>query len=87
MRLYSIIYDPHPKAGVYAVRQAPVLRHNLKNALSVVDPETCQPPTDYLKLVSPGAKRAFGEKNGLSFAGHLTWRLKSQIDQKFMKQF
>jgi len=80
-------FDPRPKAGVFAVRQAPVLTNNLRKALSGEPLHQYQPQSDYLKLVSLGGKRAFGEKNGLGFSGHLMWRLKDKIDRDFMKQF
>jgi len=80
-------FNPRPKAGVYAVRQAPVLLQNLRHALAGVALETYTPQADYLKLVSLGGKRAFGEKNGWSVAGHLIWRVKDHIDRSFMKQF
>lgn len=80
-------FDPRPKAGVYAVRQAPVLLRNLHNALTGEALEEYAPQTDYLKLVSLGGKRAFGEKMGIGLAGHLVWRLKDRIDRNFMNQF
>ena len=80
-------FDPRPKAGVYAVRQAPVLLRNIRNTLAGAPLDAYNPQADYLKLVSLGAKRAFGEKKGLSAAGHLVWRVKDSIDRRFMKQF
>lgn len=80
-------YDPRPKAGVYAVRQAPVLLHNLRMALSNSTLASYKPQSDYLKLVSLGGKEAFGEKMGWGMSGRFMWRLKNNIDQKFMNQF
>lgn len=80
-------FDPRPKAGVFAVRQAPVLTANLRRAISGEALMPYHPQADYLKLVSLGSKRAFGEKNGWAFAGHLVWRLKDKIDRDFMRQF
>ncbi|MDA8587081.1 FAD-dependent oxidoreductase, partial [Rhodobacteraceae bacterium] len=80
-------FNPRPKAGVYAVRQAPILLQNLRNALSDARLETYDPQSDYLKLVSLGGKRAFGEKMGWAVAGRLVWRLKDRIDRDFMNQF
>lgn len=79
--------NPRPKAGVYAVRQAPVLLQNLRAALSDAPLERYDPQSDYLKLVSLGGKRAFGEKGGIGFSGHLVWLLKNKIDRDFMNQF
>ncbi len=51
-------HAPRPKAGVFAVRQAPVLHHNLRAALSGAPLRAYRPQKDYLKLVSPaGATR------------------------------
>ncbi|MEP2891796.1 FAD-dependent oxidoreductase [Tateyamaria sp.] len=79
--------NPRPKAGVYAVRQAPIVLQNLRNAISGAPLENYDPQSDYLKLVSLGGQRAFGEKRGWGFAGHLVWRLKDKIDRDFMNQF
>lgn len=80
-------FTPRPKAGVYAVRQAPVLLGNLRKAMAGQALENYNPQSDYLKLVSLGGKRAFGEKMGIGVAGHLVWKLKDKIDQSFMDQF
>jgi selenide,water dikinase len=80
-------HNPRPKAGVYAVRQAPILLQNLRLALEAKELEPYEPQPDYLKLVSLGGKRAFGEKMGWSAAGHLIWRIKDRIDRSFMNQF
>ncbi|MEM1129409.1 MAG: selenide, water dikinase SelD [Pseudomonadota bacterium] len=77
--------SPRPKAGVYAVRQAPVLFHNLCTALQETGARRrYRPQDDYLKLISLGGKRAIASKWGLSVAGAWCWRLKDRIDQKFM---
>lgn len=80
--------QPRPKAGVYAVRQAPILLHNLRAALSgkgAMKPYKAQ--DDYLKLVSLGGKRALVDRYGLALSGAWLWRWKNHIDQKFMDQF
>ncbi len=76
--------SPRPKAGVFAVRQGPVLYHNLRAALSKGRLKPFRPQTDYLKLVSLGGQGAVAEKWGLSVSGAGLWRLKDQIDQRFM---
>ena len=79
--------DPRPKAGVYAVRQAPVLFDNLWAAQSGENLRQYQPQRDYLKLVSLGRKSALAERYGAALQGPLLWRLKDHIDRKFMRQF
>ncbi len=80
-------FAPRPKAGVYAVRQAPVLYHNLR-ALLTGDPlRRYKPQKDYLKLISMGTKEALGERFGTTLAGPLMWSWKDRIDQAFMEKF
>ena len=79
--------NPRPKAGVYAVRQAPVLSDNLRAVLSGGRLRAYTPQRDYLKLISLGGKSALAEKFGTTWQGGLLWRLKDGIDRKFMTQF
>ncbi|WP_300580627.1 selenide, water dikinase SelD [Marivita sp.] len=80
-------HAPRPKAGVYAVRQAPVLFHNLASSLSGGPLKTYVPQKDYLKLISLGKKSALGDRFGLTFTGPWVWDWKDRIDRKFMDQF
>lgn len=80
--------SPRPKAGVYAVRQAPVLLHNLRARLSVQDRlKRYRPQRDYLKLISLGEKAALGDRFGMTFQGKWVWRWKDHIDRTFMDKF
>ncbi|ROU01214.1 selenide, water dikinase SelD [Histidinibacterium lentulum] len=79
-------HAPRPKAGVYAVRAAPVLHDNLRAALSGRPLRRWRPQGDYLKLVSLGGKSALAEKGGLALAGPLLWRWKDRIDRSFMRR-
>ncbi len=79
--------SPRPKAGVYAVRQAPVLFDNLAARLSGGDLRPYHPQKDYLKLVSLGGKRALAEKWRRSVAGSPLWWWKNRIDRAFMSKF
>lgn len=81
-------HAPRPKAGVYAVRQAPVLYANLKSSLSGHKKRIkYNPQKDYLKLISLGRKQAVADKWGLRFSGRLLWQWKDRIDRRFMDQF
>ena len=79
--------DPRPKAGVFAVRAAPVLLHNLRASLTGQPLKPFRPQSDYLKLISLGAKSAIAEKWGLTATGPRLWRLKDRIDRRFMDRF
>jgi len=78
---------PLPKAGVYAVRQAPVLLHNLRADLSGTMRRPFRPQHDFLKLVSTGDRTAIASKWGITAAGSWVWRWKDRIDQRFMDRF
>jgi len=78
---------PRPKAGVFAVRAAPILLHNLRATLLAKPLKPFQPQTDYLKLISLGSQSALAEKWGRTFARPYVWRLKDRIDRKFMAKF
>jgi len=80
-------HAPRPKAGVFAVRAAPVLRDNLRAALSGGRLRAFRPQRQYLKLISLGGKSALAERGGLTFAAPFLWRWKDRIDRKFMEQF
>ncbi|UWQ35004.1 selenide, water dikinase SelD [Leisingera sp. M527] len=80
-------FAPRPKAGVYAVRQAPVLYHNLRGTLTGDPLRRYRPQKDYLKLISMGAREALGERFGTTLAGPLMWSWKDRIDQAFMEKF
>jgi selenide, water dikinase len=85
----DMAFAPRPKAGVFAVRAAPILLHNLR-AAAMGQPDEMRPfrpQRDYLKLISLGGKRALAEKAGLVAAGPALWRWKNRIDQKFMDGF
>lgn len=80
-------FAPRPKAGVYAVRQAPILYHNLRADLTGKRRKRYAPQKDYLKLISTGRKAAIADKAGMRSSGAWLWWLKNRIDRKFMYQF
>ncbi len=82
-----IAHAPRPKAGVYAVRAAPVLHQNLRAALIGRPLRAYNPQSDYLKLVSTGGKSAVADKAGLRLEGRALWWLKDRIDRAFMAKF
>jgi len=80
-------HAPRPKAGVYAVRAAPVLAWNLRADLTGAQRRRFNPQRRFLKLMALGPKSALAEKAGLVLAGPLMWRWKDRIDQRFMDRF
>ena len=64
-----LAWAPRPKAGVYAVREGPVLFDNLRAAASGGAMRRYKPQRDYLKLISAGGKRAVADKWRLPLDG------------------
>jgi selenide,water dikinase len=83
----TIQNQPLPKAGVFAVRQGPVMWDNLKRWAQGEALQPYRPQSDFLKLINLGGKRAIGEWRGISFEGRWVWRLKDRIDSKFMNMY
>jgi len=79
--------SPRPKAGVFAVRQAPVLYHNLRAEVTDTPRKKFRPQKSYLKLISTGGKGAVADKFGLRLDGGYLWKWKDHIDRKFMRKF
>ena len=79
--------QPRPKAGVYAVRQGPVLADNLLRATAGAPLAHYQAQRGHLSLVSTGARHAVGVWRGLTWEGDWVWRWKDAIDRRFMQRF
>lgn len=78
---------PLPKAGVYAVRQGPVLYENLRSTLNGGRTRNYVPQMDFLALLNLGDKTALGAKWGTAVEGSWVWALKDRIDRRFMEMF
>ncbi len=75
------------KAGVFAIRQAPVLYHNL---MKIIQEDSAlqeyHPQKNYLQVINTGGKTAVFNKSSVAFAGKMAWRLKDYIDRKYMQE-
>jgi selenide,water dikinase len=76
-----------PKAGVYAVRQGPVLAHNLRSHLLGRPLKNHSPQQRFLSLISLGGKCATADRSLFSATGVWVWRWKDRIDREFMNRF
>ena len=76
-----------PKAGVYAVREAPVLWESLKAAIQGGDPPRYVPQRGFLSLLNTGDGRALLDYKGMVSHGRWAWRLKDRIDRRFMRRY
>ena len=81
-------YKPQtPKAGVYAVRQGPLLAHNLRAYLAAAKLKQYDPQNDFLTLLNFGDGTAAGSKWGLAAHGKWLQNWKTRIDLRFMHRF
>ncbi len=79
--------QPLDKVGVYAVRQNPVLLHNLMASLEGETLEPFDPGPEYLLIFNIGGGLGVLKKNWLVFGGKLAFMAKDYIDRRFMKKF
>ncbi|MFM2430663.1 MAG: hypothetical protein RLZZ511_1876 [Cyanobacteriota bacterium] len=83
----TIVGQPRPKAGVFAVRQGKPLHENLARSLLGEPLQPVQLQRRYLSLLGLGDRRAIAlwDKWGVELPG--LWALKDRIDRRFMAQF
>jgi len=81
------INSPRPKAGVFAVRQGPVLFANLTRAILQKPLQQHRPQHKFLSILACGDKQAIASRGAISMTGNWVWRLKDKIDQQFMNKF
>jgi selenide,water dikinase len=83
----TMIADPRPKSGVFAVRQGPVLTKNLRAVVLGRPLTRYAPQKKFLSLISTGDRSAVASWGNWFQQGNWVWRWKDDIDTKFMKKF
>lgn len=78
---------PLDKVGVYAVRQNPILEHNLMAALEGEPLKAFDPRSHYLLIFNLGDGRGIFRYRGWVWDGAPAFWLKNRIDQRFMKKY
>lgn len=79
--------EPRPKAGVFAVRQGPVLAENIHRSLLQKELTPYHPQKAWLVLISLADGRAIADKWGLALSGRWVARWKHRIDTSFMDKY
>jgi NADH dehydrogenase FAD-containing subunit len=79
--------QPLDKVGVYAVRENPILFHNLMASLEGADLLPFDPGGDYMLIFNMGDDTGILRKKWILFGGRLAFIIKDYIDRKFMKKF
>ena len=79
--------DKRPKSGVFAVRQGPVLSHNLRAAATGHALRKYRAQKNFLGLISTGNQYAIASRGSWSYESAWLWRVKDWIDRRFMEKF
>jgi len=84
-----IYYSPEPlaKVGVYAVRENPILLHNVRATLNDQPLITFDPGGSYLLIFNLGQGIGALQKGPFVWGGKLSFKIKDYIDSKFMREF
>ncbi len=85
-----IFFEPGPlsKVGVYAVRQNPVLLHNVRARLAGGGPlEPFDPGGSYLLILNMGGRQGILQKNRIVFGGRVAFWIKDHIDRRFIRRY
>ncbi|TWU10698.1 NADH dehydrogenase-like protein YjlD [Allorhodopirellula heiligendammensis] len=83
----TILQSPSPKAGVYAVRQSPILWHNIRALATGGTMQQFKPQRSFLKLLNTGDGKALLEYGMFVAHARWCWRLKTWIDKRFVSEF
>ena len=79
--------QPLDKVGVYAVRENPVLFHNLMSSMDGGELRAFDPGGSYLLIFNVGNGEGVLHKYFITFGGKLAFKIKDSIDRKFMDEF
>ncbi len=84
-----IYYEPHPleKVGVYAVRENPILLHNVLASLQGGRLQPFNPGGNFLAIFNLGGEYGALQKGLLNWGGKISFMVKDYIDRKFMTRF
>lgn len=87
-----MIAAPRPKAGVFAVRQAPILFKNLIAYSTAPEParatlHSYRPQRHFLSLISFSDRSALATRGNFAIHAGALWTYKDWLDRKFMAQF
>ena len=83
----SFAPDSLAKVGVYAVRENPVLLHNLRAFFKGTPLQAFDPGGEYLLIFNLGEGKGVLRKRWIQFSGQFAFQIKDYIDSKFMKRF
>ncbi len=80
-------YPDTPKAGVYAVRQAPILWRSIVSSLEGTPAPLYTPQRKFLSILNLCDGTALLEYRGFTSRSRWAWRLKDWIDRRFVQRY
>ncbi|MEB3294332.1 MAG: selenide, water dikinase SelD [Synechococcales bacterium] len=83
----TIVHQPRPKAGVFAVRQGKPLFRNLQHIIRQQPLESHRPQAQYLSLIGLGNQTAIAARGNWGSSAACLWNWKDWIDRRFMQRF
>ncbi len=84
----TLVDDPKPKAGVFAVRQGTTLAANIRLRSRGGNLKQHRSSADYLAILMTGDGSAIAGRGGwFAIEGRWVWRWKDWIDRRFMRRF
>ncbi len=84
----TVISDPMPKAGVFAVRQGLALTENIRRAIRGEPLRPHRPDRNFLTILMTGDGSAIAGRGAwLAVEGRWVWWWKDWIDRRFMRRF
>jgi len=79
--------QPRAKAGVFAVREGPVLAANLRSVIVGSRLRRFRAQRRFLAIIGTGDGRAIASRGAWTAEGAWVWRWKDWIDRRFMQRF
>lgn len=83
----TMLSHPVDKAGVFAVRQGPILWENIQREVARKPLKQFRPQKRTLRILNTGDGSAIAEKGRLSVEGQWVLALKNLIDNRFMRKY
>jgi NADH dehydrogenase FAD-containing subunit len=83
----SLEGQPLARVGIYAVRESPILYHNLLSALEGANMMTFEAQKFFLLILNMGNGQGIFWKKNWVWQSRLAFLLKDYIDRKFMRKF
>ena len=83
----TLIHNPCPKAGVFAVRQGMILEQNLRRHLLGLPLVPYVPQKEFLGLIGTGDGDCIASRGKMALQGKWLWELKTKIDLGWMRGY